>query len=63
MRVFLLKGENVKEQRVCATCKWLEQLPFADEYVCTNEKSEYAECPTDYPEKDTCPEWTSREEE
>lgn len=56
--LFLLKGEKMKQ--VCATCKWLDTLPFADEWVCTNEESEYADCPCDYPEKDTCSEWKGK---
>lgn len=44
-------------KEVCATCKWLDHLPFSDELVCMNEESEYADCPTDYPDRDTCSEW------
>lgn len=48
-------------KRVCTTCRWLAELPFSDEFVCINEESEYADCPTDYPDNDTCPEWEERE--
>lgn len=41
-------------KRVCRTCRWFENLPFADEGVCTNEESEYADCSCDDPENDTC---------
>lgn len=51
------------EDQVCANCRWLENLPFADEWVCTNDASEYADCPCDYPDKDTCEEWQGREDE
>lgn len=57
--MLFLKGEEMKE--VCATCKWLEELPFSNEFVCTCDESEYADCPSDNPEKDTCEEWTDRE--
>lgn len=50
----------MKERKVCANCKWLEQLPFADEYICTNGESEFADCPTDFPENDFCDEWEER---
>lgn len=50
-------------KQVCATCKWLDTLPFADEWVCTNEESEYADCPCDYPDKDTCSEWKGKNDE
>lgn len=56
------KGDVMKDQ-VCANCKWLDNLPFADEWVCTNDNSEYADCPCDYPDKDTCEEWQGREDE
>lgn len=50
-------------KEVCATCKYLEKLPFTDEFVCVCEDSEYADCPTDYPQNDSCPEWKGREGE
>lgn len=45
------------EEKVCSNCRWYEELPFADEGVCVNPNSEYADCPTDYPDNDTCEEW------
>ena len=58
MQLFVLqKGEKVKD-RVCAYCKWFENLPFADEGFCKNENSEFADCPCDDPSTDTCEEWT-----
>lgn len=39
----------------CKDCRYFKELPFADEYVCCNEESEYADCkcePDDY-----CDEW------
>ena len=48
--------------KVCANCRWLENLPFSDEYICANEESEYADCPTNYPNKNTCDEWEKRED-
>ena len=48
--------------KVCLTCKYLEEVPFSDELFCGNENSDYADCPTNYPSKDTCPEWEEREE-
>lgn len=49
-------------KQTCSNCKWLKELPFSDEWVCTCDESEYADCPTDYPENDTCEEWESTEE-
>lgn len=39
----------------CATCKWHDDLPFADTFICMNENSDYADCPCE--PDDTCPEW------
>lgn len=39
---------------VCFNCKFYEELPFADEFICTCEDSDYADCPCDNPEQDTC---------
>lgn len=55
------KGKAMKE--VCANCRWLESLPFSDECICGCDESEYADCPCDYPENDTCAEWQGKEDE
>ena len=47
----------------CATCKYAEDLPFANELICMNENSNFADCPCDYPEKDTCSEWKGKNDE
>ena len=47
-------------KQVCATCRWLEYIPFG-EGVCANEDSEYADCPCDNPENDTCDYWEEKE--
>lgn len=62
--VFLVAGkEEMKpKEHVCKNCKWLEDLPFSNEYICTNDNSQYADCPSDYPENDTCEEWESSDE-
>jgi hypothetical protein len=39
----------------CKNCKYCEELPFADEFICTNPNSEFAECPCE--PNDTCDEW------
>lgn len=44
------------EDQVCANCRWRENLPFSDEWICTNGNSDYADCPCEY--NDTCEEWT-----
>ena len=51
------KGKNMQEKHTCSNCKWCENLPFADEYVCGNADSDYSDCPSDYPDKDTCDKW------
>ena len=45
---------------ICKFCKYYEELPFTDEYLCTCEESDYADCPCE--SKDTCVEWEEREE-
>ena len=52
---FLLERRVMK--KTCSNCKWLKGVPFSDELFCTNGESEYADCPTEQPEKDTCDEW------
>lgn len=47
----------MQEKHTCSNCKWCENLPFADEYVCGNAESDYSDCPSDYPDKDTCDKW------
>ena len=51
------------KKRVCAYCEYLLKLPFSDELVCSNEESEYADCPVDNPDKDTCDEFCESEVE
>ena len=48
-------------KQACANCRWYEELPFADEFLCTNENSDYADCPSDNPEQDTCEYFEPRE--
>lgn len=45
------------EKHTCSNCIWLKELPFSNEFTCTNEGSEFADCPSDNPESDTCDEW------
>ena len=56
------KDFDMCEKHTCSNCKWLAELPFSNEYTCMNDKSEYADCPSDYPENDTCDEWESKNE-
>lgn len=49
-------------KEVCANCKWYENVPFSDERICACEDSDFADCPCDNPLKDTCDEFTERED-
>lgn len=48
-----------KEHR-CKNCKWLEDLPFTDTYVCGNPYSSYDRLECDV-ENDSCEAWESEE--
>ena len=61
MQAFFNARKGEKVDRVCANCKWLENLPFSSEFVCGNGNSEYADCPCDDPNSDTCDEFCERE--
>ena len=50
------------KKHTCSNCKYLAELPFSNEYTCMNDNSEYADCPSDYPENDTCDEWEGVDE-
>lgn len=59
MQVFLIKGGKMKEKtHNCASCKYREELPFADEWTCMNENSDYADCECN--PDDTCECWEER---
>ena len=45
-----------KQPNTCKTCKYLQDLPFADTYICANENSNYADCDCD-PDSDCCDEY------
>lgn len=50
----------MKEQlKMCRFCKYYENLPFSDEYICMSENSDYADCPCN--PDDVCEEWESEE--
>lgn len=49
-------------KRVCSNCKWLEHIPFSGDYICTNENSDYADCPCEEIDTDTCNEFEERDE-
>lgn len=48
---FLFSGRRFMES--CDTCKWLEDLPFADTSICTNEDVDE--------ENNPCPKWEPKE--
>lgn len=50
-----------KQKNTCKTCKWLEDLPFTDIYICGNEKSSFDKLECDI-ENDTCEEWEGENE-
>lgn len=64
MQLFLFarKEKIMCKKHTCSNCKWLKELPFSNEFVCTNDGSEYADCPSDNPENDTCDEWEGVDE-
>ena len=60
MQALLLKGEKMKEPpKTCKFCRYYEELPFADEYICTSENSDYSDCPCSA--DDYCDEFEERD--
>ena len=51
------------EKKACIDCKWYDVLPFADEGICTNPNSEYADCPCESPDEENCEDWEGEDEE
>lgn len=47
-----------EKEHNCASCKFREELPFADEWTCMNENSDYADCECN--PDDTCEWWEAR---
>lgn len=44
----------------CKNCKWIEELPFSNTYICENNYSSYAGCDCDI-ENDSCEAWEEKE--
>ena len=59
---FIHERRNSEVKRVCSNCKWLEHIVFSSDFVCTNENSDYADCPCEEIDTDTCDEFEEREE-
>ena len=59
---FLFAGEETMKEKKhrCKNCKWLEDLPFTDTYVCGNPYSSYDQLECDV-ENDSCEAWESEE--
>lgn len=61
--VFLIAGEKEMkpERHTCKNCKWLEDLPFTDTFICGNEYSSYDQLECDI-ENDSCEAWERKDE-
>lgn len=51
-----------EKKHTCKNCRWLEDLPFTDTYICGNKYSSYDNLECDI-ENDSCEAWERKYEE
>jgi len=54
-----MRKSQVKNEKICGTCRYHYHENIDDGWVCVNDKSEYLSDWTEY--EDACEEWEGRE--